>query len=571
MTPEKTVRILVIEDNEIDFHFIKRGLEAAFADDALYLEWEQEPRTEHLITKLDSFDVCFIDNNLPDLSGVSIISVLTQAGVTTPLILLTGDQELNLDHKAIAKGAADFIHKDKLSISSISRSTRYCIARKEQEQRLREMAYTDQLTGLANRAAFDERCKAALSRLTSNEGTATLILLDLDDFKAVNDTYGHPYGDNLLEQFSQELSKHFDASALIARTGGDEFGVIVEGETDHDTPTLIRDRLRSALCAQFKVLDTNILSPASIGVSMVHKSDLPVSPSDLVQRADRNLYVDKRRGKFERQHFQNGAGLKGCELEEMIQDLERAISNDELELFYQPKVNYKSRHITGIEALLRWNTPKRTIGPETFIPVAEEFGLINQIGYWVLRKCCEQINTWIATGQTPPPIAVNVSPRQLDDSNFARIVASTLTEFNVAPERIEFELTEGSLDQAADIRLIQMRAVAAIGCRWAIDDFGIGYSSLSRIHKLPISRIKVDKSFLDQLPQDRSAHAISNTIISMARCLDLDLVIEGVENPDQLRGLNLGNADELQGFHCFRPMAATMMSQILGEHRSFAA
>lgn len=565
------MKILVVEDNEIDFHFIKRGLEAAFSDETLELEWERDPRIAHLINKIGHFDVCFVDNNLPTENGVDMISAMTQAGVTTPLILLTGDQELNLDHKAIAKGAADFIHKDKLSISSISRATRYCIARKEQEQRLRDMAYTDQLTGLSNRAAFDERCKATLSRLQSSDGSATMVLLDLDDFKAVNDTYGHPYGDSLLEQFAAELATHFDDAALVARTGGDEFGVIFEGDTGNDTSNIIRDRLRAALRASFQVLDTEILSRASIGVATITQADLPVSPTDLVQRADRNLYVDKRRGKFERRHLKNGNGLNGFALEEVIQDLERAISNDELELFYQPKVNYKSRHITGLEALLRWNSPKHKIGPEAFIPVAEEFGLINQIGYWVLRKCCAQINAWIAAGQTPPPIAVNVSPLQLDDTKFARIVDATLTEFNVAPERIEFELTEGSLEQAADVRIVQMAAIAAVGCRWAIDDFGIGYSSLSRIHKLPISRIKVDKSFLDQLPQDRSAQAISNTIISMARCLDLDLVIEGVENPEQLFGLDLGNADELQGFHCYRPMSAPMMSRVLLECSSFAA
>ncbi len=565
------MRILVVEDNEIDFHFIKRGLEAAFENDDLSLEWDPDPRTEHLIKTANDFDVCFIDNNLPQEDGVDIIAALTKAGVKTPLILLTGDGEINLDHKAIAKGAADFIHKDKLSISSISRATRYCIARKEQEQRLREMAYTDPLTGLANRAAFDERCKAALSRLASDGGATTLILLDLDDFKVVNDTYGHPYGDGLLKQFSTELASHFGPSALVARTGGDEFGVIYEDEVRPETPNTIRDRLRAVLRAQFQVFGTKVLSPASIGVTTVTKTDLPVTPTDLVQRADRNLYVDKRRSKFERAHFKNGNGLNGCELEAMVQDLERAISNDELELFYQPKVNYKSRHITGLEALLRWNSPTRTISPDIFIPVAEEFGLIHQIGNWVLRRCCAQINDWIAQGQTPPPIAVNVSPLQLDDANFARVVAATLQEFKIAPERIEFELTEGSLEQAAEVRLVQMAAVAGIGCRWAIDDFGIGYSSLSRIHKLPISRIKVDKSFLDQLPQDRSAQAISNTIISMARCLDLDLVVEGVESPDQLFGLDLGNADELQGFHCYPPMAADTMSQVLNEMRCFAA
>lgn len=565
------MKVLVVEDSEFDFLFIKRGLEAAFSAGDLHLEWDKDPQIEQLIKKADSFDVCFFDNNLPGDSGIDIIGALTQAGVTTPLILLTGDQEFNLDHQAIARGASDFIHKDKLSISSISRSTRYCIARKEQEQRLRDMAYTDQLTSISNRAAFDERCQASLARLGKKADSMTLYLLDLDNFKAVNDTYGHPYGDALLREFSTELSKHFGPDALVARTGGDEFGVIVDNEGAVEGPSAKRDALRNVLRSHFDVIDTKISSPASIGVTTVSVSDMPVSATDLVQRADRNLYIDKRRRKFETSHLKNGAGLKSFELEAMIQDLERAISNNELELQYQPKVNFKTRRITGLEALLRWNSPKRDIGPSVFVPVAEEFGLINRIGYWVLRKCCQQINEWSESGQTPPPIAINVAPSQLDDNKFASMVAATLAEFGVFPDRIEFELTEGSLESAVDDRLIQMNAVAQLGCKWAIDDFGIGYSCLSRLHKLPISRIKVDKSFLEQLPQDESARAISNTIISMARCLDLAIVVEGVEKAEQLRGLNLGFDDELQGFSCFEPMTAGAMLGLLGDKRSFAA
>ncbi len=564
------MKVLVIEDSEFDFLFIKRGLEAAFSEGNLQLEWDRDAEIEHLIKKVDEFDVCFIDNNLPRDTGIDIIGALTSAGVTTPLILLTGDQEFNLDHQAIARGASDFIHKDKLSISSISRATRYCIARKEQEQRLRDMAYTDQLTGIANRAAFDERCQVSLSRLEEH-GSMSVILLDLDHFKMVNDTYGHPYGDDLLLQFAAELSRQFGAGDLVARTGGDEFGVIVESDTASVTPTAIRDRLRGSLFSQFDVLDTKIIAPASIGVATVSQLDLPVSATDLVQRADRNLYIDKRRRKFETSHLKNGAGLKSVELEEMIQDLERAISNNELELHYQPKVNFRSRRITGLEALLRWNHLKRDIGPSVFVPVAEEFGLINKIGYWVLRECCRQINEWKHAGRTPPPVAINVAPSQLDDNKFASFVAKTLVEFNVDPAQIEFELTEGALERALDDRLAQMNAVAQLGCKWSVDDFGIGYSCLSRLHKLPISRIKVDKSFLDQLPHDQSARAISNTIISMARSLDLALVVEGVERARQLAGLDLGHADELQGFHCYRPMAADAMSGLLEDKRCFAA
>ena len=555
------MNILIIEDEEFDFLLVKRHLERAFPGAALNFEWIQVPVIADICLMVDAFDVCFVDYRLNGVSGIDLIRDLCEAGVATPLILLTGDETTELDQSAIAAGAADFLHKDKLSVHSIHRLTRFCLARKEQERRLAEMAYTDPLTALSNRAAFDQRCKVLLSKQRETSKSLAIILIDLDKFKEVNDTYGHNVGDQLLQQFSNELASHFGPADMVARLGGDEFGVLRELRVETETTDCIRTSLRAAMKSEFIVDDLTLEVFCSIGVCVVHADADPVKTTDLLHRADRNLYSDKKLRRFGNLRYHGTA--EDYDLDMLVDGLESAIDMDEFEVAYQPKVNCRTGDVTGLEALLRWNSTSFDIGPAQFIPIAEEYGLIKDIGKWVLRACCEQLNKWKLGGQSIYPVAINVSPIQLEDANFAGMVELTLKEFHIDPCMIEFELTEGAFGRRLDSCLIQMERVAELGCSWAIDDFGVGYSSLSRLHKLPITRLKIDKSFLDQLPRDPAARSISNAIISMARSLDLSVVAEGVEDPDQLVGLDLADTDDLQGYHCYLPMRAHDVTAVL--------
>lgn len=565
------MKILIIEDDEFDYLLLRRNLERAFADRVVKIEWITDPRIEYLLETLDEYDICFVDHGLPTITGTEFIHAMFSAGILTPMILLTGDQRPELDQGALDAGASDFLHKDQISVSSILRSARHSITRKDQEKRLREMAYTDALTGLANRAAFDERCKAALARIEPYGRRLTLLLLDLDDFKKVNDTFGHHYGDKLLQMFAADLKSHFKDCDLVARLGGDEFAVLVETDGDLPVPECARAVLRRAQETQFEIADIKIMAHASIGLYTAETGQPAVTETDLLQRADRNLYADKRRRKFDLAQNTSTDSLAGLDIDETVQDLEKAISSGEFEVYYQPKVSFKSGKITGLEALLRWTGSSDGLGPDVFIPIAEEFGLINDIGTMVLRMCFKQISLWQEQGFDVPPISINVSPQQLENELFSHIVAECLFEFEISPDIIEFELTEGSFSKGADMRIAQMNRIADLGCRWAIDDFGIGYSSLSRLHKLPISKIKIDKSFLFQLPDDHGARDISNTIISMARNLDLSVVAEGVEDARQLDDLHLADTDELQGFLWFKPMNVSSISQLLADRAVEAA
>ncbi len=564
------MRVLIIEDDECDFELIRRTFEKAFHGQQLTFVWEPDPRLDHLLRIIDDFDICMVDNGLQNFSGTDLIDGLTSAGVQTPMILLTGDLRPDLDQEALQAGASDFLHKDKISATSVSRAARYCIARKEQERRLRDMAYTDALTGVANRAAFDERCDAAIAQVTKHSWFLNLLLLDLDDFKLINDTYGHPHGDEVLRQFAAELDRLFGQDHFVARLGGDEFGVLMVSHDDPGIQADVRRTARKRLATSFPILGKDMHVFASIGVTSVAPEQNDMSVTEVLHRADRSLYCDKRRRRFEDVHQDRALHLKEIDIEAVIQHLERASDLNELELYYQPKVSFKTGRITGLEALLRWNSPEFQVGPDVFIPIAEEYGLIRDIGHWVIERSCQQIREWSDQGMPVLPVAINVSPAQLEDLNFFKSVQDSLATYNIPPSLVEFELTEGAFSSGISNRIDQMQQVASLGCNWAIDDFGIGYSSLNRLHKLPISKIKIDRTFLEQLPRDNTARDISNAIISMARSLKMDVVAEGVEDPAQLDGLHLSDTDELQGFHCYRPMTVSALSGILAKQAAQA-
>lgn len=562
------MHVLIIEDDECDFLFIQRTFEQAFPATCIQCAWLPNPVFDDVLKTIDAFDLCIVGQGVADGCGTAMIGQLSQAGVQTPMILLTDDQQPEHDQAALRAGASDFLPKGKLSATALSRVARFCLARKEHAQHLRKLAHCDALTGIANRAAFDEGCAAAVARVCADGTYLTVLIMNLDHFKCVNDTYGHPYGDELLRCFARDLQAGFADAALVARLGGDEFGVLLESASDPSPLADLKRKVRASLATTFMVYDKEMTMQCSIGATVIGPSQSITTATEILHRADRNLYCDKHRRKFEDLHQDRSLRLKEIDLELVIQHLELAADKKEFEIFYQPKVNFKSGKITGVEALLRWNSPDFQMGPDVFIPIAEEYGLMRSIGNWVIGKCCHQIAEWKSVGLVPIPVAINISPVQLEDLNFFDMIKNRLAEHKIAPQLVEFELTEGAFSRAIANRTHQMQQVAALGCKWAIDDFGIGYSSLNRLHKLPISKIKIDRTFLDQLPMDRTARDISNAIISMARSLKMDVVAEGVEHPAQLEGLRLAASDELQGYHCYRPMSAADVTKLLSARTS---
>jgi len=342
------MKILIVEDDEFDFRMVSRSLKRAFPEAVLDVEWIMAPVIADLYQKVDAFDVCFVDYRLGDVSGISLIKDLCDLGAKVPFILMTGDETSELDQIALTAGAADFLHKDNLSVSSLRRATRFCLARNEQERRLTEMAYTDALTGLANRAAFDQRCKISLGHRSEATSPTALILIDLDGFKSVNDTYGHPIGDVLLRDFSRALASLFGPSDTVARLGGDEFGVLLQLNDAEQTPGSLRKWLRSALTSQFKIADLNLDMFCSIGISVIRPGPEHVEVTDILSQADRRLYSDKRLRRLGNFNGSAQSGSLDLDLDLVVHSLESAVDRHEFEVMFQPKVNCKTGIITKL-------------------------------------------------------------------------------------------------------------------------------------------------------------------------------------------------------------------------------
>ncbi len=396
----------------------------------------------------------------------------------------------------------------------------------------------DALTGLPDRAAFVAALRAAAE---TGDGVAVLFL-DLDDFKVVNDGFGHEAGDRLLIQVAQRLRAAVRESDLVARLGGDEFTVLCRGTGDPSVASIAAGRLRGALSEPFDVAGQRRHVRVSIGCRVAAPGE--VDPDVLLRDADAAMYQAKEAGKNRVELFSDATRARIMRRLELEQELRAALDNDALEVHYQPQLDLTTGRLVGVEALVRWSQAS----PAEFIPVAEETGLIAPLGTWVLRTATHALATWHAQGLTPLTVTVNVSTRQLDDPDFPAVVEAALTAAGIAPESLCLELTESALMSAGTSSLDALRAVKDLGVYVGIDDFGTGHSSLARLRSLPVEVLKVDRSFIDGLGTEHSDSAVVAAILSLAHALGLHVIAEGVETPLQANQLIALGSPAAQGF-----------------------
>ncbi len=418
---------------------------------------------------------------------------------------------------------------------------------KEAEKHINLLAYYDVLTGLPNRTLLHDRLEQMLAAAHRDMDKFALMFIDLDRFKYVNDSMGHATGDKLLQTVAQRLLQCVREGDTVSRIGGDEFVVLLR-ETDAEGAAHVAGGILNSLAVACDIEGIQISTYASIGISIYpdHASDADT----LIKNADVAMYRAKDEGRNNFQLFAPEMNLRANRLFSMEKDLRLALERNEFSLHYQPQVDLKSGMVCGAEALLRWNHPdKGYISPTEFIPVAEETGQIMGIGEWVLRSACAQLSTWRQQGMPVFPVAVNLSIRQLRQPNLAHLVATALEEMRLQPSDLELELTEGIMmgdTQAAMTFLTQMHE---LGVRLSIDDFGTGFSSLSYLKKMPLDRLKIDKSFVRDIKTDESDAAIVRSIISLGHRLKLRVVAEGVETQEQLDFLRVRGCDEMQGYY----------------------
>ncbi|MBV9261362.1 MAG: bifunctional diguanylate cyclase/phosphodiesterase [Pseudolabrys sp.] len=410
------------------------------------------------------------------------------------------------------------------------------------EGRLRHLAMHDPLCGLPNRIYFGERLEATIEDVKAGGSNAAVFYIDLDHFKEVNDTMGHPAGDELIRNVTLRLSRALRENDLVARLGGDEFAVISRVGTDQNLVMDIAQRIISTLCAPYSINKQSIVIGASIGIAIIDKNCGVAA--DIMRYADMALYRAKNEGRNRACIYDTlmDADLSSRKLLES--DLRRAIENNELRLLYQPIVNNSGETVLGVEALCRWTHPQRgEVPPSEFIPVAEHSGLIIELGEWVLRRACTDGKAWPKL-----TVAVNVSPLQFRRLDFVPMVERILAETGFDPARLELELTESTLIGNIETAEAAMRRLKALGVRLALDDFGTGYSSLLYLRRFPFDKLKIDRSFVLSIEKGSDAAAIVHAIVSLGRGLGMKVTAEGVETADQQLFLRAAGVHFMQGY-----------------------
>ena len=389
-----------------------------------------------------------------------------------------------------------------------------------------------------------------------------MLFLDLDGFKHINDSLGHPIGDKLLQSIAKRLVDCVRGSDTVSRQGGDEFVVLLSEVEQSEDAAITARRMLQAVAEPHSIDQHDLHVTTSIGVSVYPDDGLDAET--LIKNADTAMYQAKENGRQSYQFFKPAMNVRAVERQSIEEGLRRALERQEFALHYQPKINLKTGEITGAEALLRWTHPTRgSVPPAQFIPVAEDCGLILPIGNWVLREACKQARAWVDAGLPAMTMAVNISAMEFRDENFLEGVFAILSETGLDPRSLELELTESVLMKHAESTASILKTLRARGVQVAVDDFGTGYSSLSYLRKFPIDALKIDQSFVRQITTAPDETTIVTAVISMGRSLKLRVVAEGVETPEELAFLQAHQCDEAQGYYFSRPVPPQQFAKLL--------
>ena len=429
------------------------------------------------------------------------------------------------------------------------------------EEELRHRAMHDTLTGLPNRALLMDRIEQAIEFARRCDQSLTLLFLDLDRFKIVNDSLGHAAGDDLLRVVTRRISRFLRAGDTFARLGGDEFVLLLPGPMPVDALADLAGHLFRILAKPVLVADREVSVTCSLGYSVYPQDG--EDATTLLKRADAAMYGAKQDGGQQMRRYTPGRSSHAGERLELEIELRRALQRGEFLLHYQPQIEIASGQIVGVEALVRWQHPARgLVPPIQFIPFAEQIGLIEPIGEWVLRTACAQAATWLHSGLPALRMAINVSARQFHSPKLVSLVAQVLAKHGIDPEHLELEITESISMKDPEESFRILTSFKALGIGIAIDDFGTGYSNLAYLRQFPVHRIKLDRAFVGELDLRTSSHAIVEAIVAMAHKLDLQVVAEGVETPEQRDELLRLGCDELQGFWFSRPLDAVDLTAL---------
>ena len=558
LTKSRAVRVLHLEDDREDQELVQALLE----DSGICCEIKTVQTGIEFVSRLQNelWDIILADYALPSFDGFSALEMAHQLHPNIPFIFVTGTLGEDTVVESLKRGATDYVLKHKMERlgkavqRALSESTERSRCQQAEEQ-LRFLVNYDALTGLVNRSALQERLSQALARARRSGEKVAVLFFDVDHFKHINDLLGHSIGDLVLKEVAGRLKKLARAEDTVSRLHGDEFVVVLTAVRDVAAAAVAADRILQLLATEFMVEGHSLSVSCSIGISLF--PDHGTDGETLIKSADAAMYCAKENGRNNFRCFTQEINSRAAEQLTLENSLRLALERKQLFLEYQPELDCKTGKIVGAEALLRWRHPELgLIPPSKFIPIAENNGMIVPIGEWVLRTACAQAWQWQHEDFGPLPVAVNVSAVQFRQKRFLQVIRNVLDETGLPSQYLELELTERLLLPTGEVMLSVLRQLTDMGLKLSIDDFGTGYSSLTYLKHLPVYKLKIDRSFVQDLTVGSDDAAITATVINMGKTLNLKVIAEGVETGEQVRFLREHNCDEAQGYYFSKPLAS---------------
>ncbi len=557
------IRVLLVDDEQHEVRLVHELLRDVGAGTFVLTSVGTLREAVEQLTQ-NRFDVALVNPALPDSTGTNTINRVLETDSSLPVIVLRSADSEDIAISIVRHGAQDFL-KGQDSGATLGRALRYAIEHKRTQQQLVFLSQYDHLTGLPNRGLSHDRLTRALERARRTGKLLAVLSIDLDRFRPINDSLGHESGDRLLQNIVERLTACVHSTDTVGRIGGDRFVVLLEQVTAGEQAARVAERMLRALTAPIPSGGIEVVVSASIGIATFPRDGDEVDA--LLTNADAALSRAKDKGRNNYQFY--APEMNACAYERLALEtaLRGAVARHEFRLMYQPIRSLHHGRVTAIEALLRWDHPERgAVSPADIIPVMEESGLIVPVGEWVLRTACRQYRTWRARGLPPLRLKLNFSARQLWQPDLVSKIGRVLEEERVHASSLVLEITEGTLMENTESSRQLLSALREMRIQLSVDDFGTGYSSLGYLKRFPINSLKIDRSFVHDLPQDADSAAIVRAIIDMAHHLRLRVIAEGVETPAQLEFLKRFGCDEAQGFFFSRPLAAEqVLEHCLGD------
>ena len=568
----KNATIMMVDDEPIMLEIIQLLLEdAGFKN---FIPVESSSQSFDMIVQNEP-DLLLLDLDMPEVNGYEVLTTVRSSSEYEhlPVIILTASSEPDDKLKALELGATDFLSKPVDSSELVLRVRNTLSAKAYQDQ----LAYYDNLTGMPNRKLFIERLAWGVELSKRERIPLTVLNIGLDKFKQVNETLGMYAGDKVLAIIAERLNSLVRSSDFVghtddvikmerlARVGGNDFSIILFGVNSVENAALVSKRILDEVKKPIIIDEHEIFITASIGISVCPTDGEEVE--SLIKHASSAKDFASKQGSDNYQFFSSEMNIHARVLITMESNLRKALENDEFELHYQPKINSETNKLVGMEALLRWNQPEQgLVSPGVFIPAAEELGLIVPIGEWALHQACKDTSEWVKAGCDNLKVSVNVSAQQLNETSLKKSIISALKNSGLGSRNLVLELTESMLMGDVESHNILLNKIIDLGVSFSLDDFGTGYSSLSYLRKFPIEELKIDRSFLTNIPESQEDGSIVRAIIAMAHSLGLKVIAEGVENADQLEFLKQHNCYAIQGFYYSKPLSKADFTEYLKRH-----